>query len=156
MQQYYYFVDNERIGPLSLEEIRQSPIVADTLVWCDGWSCWKPAWQVDELCDLFAIEASNGSLVVPNYTVNADANYDTSRPEEPRDYLISAILVTFFCFIPFGLVAIYFAVRAEDAYQNEAYDRAMHLTHKARKWVLITLITGVFWILATLHYGFLL
>lgn len=46
---YYYSVNNEKIGPLTLEQIQLANITENTLVWKEGLENWSPA---KELCEL--------------------------------------------------------------------------------------------------------
>ena len=49
MKEYYYLVNNEQKGPVSLENLRALNISRDTLIWTEGMSDWKPAGQVAEV-----------------------------------------------------------------------------------------------------------
>lgn len=51
--QYYYAQNNDRKGPVSLEELRRVGITPQTLVWHSGMASWTPAGQLPELNDLF-------------------------------------------------------------------------------------------------------
>lgn len=54
MKQYYLVKDNQRIGPLTLEQLMASGLTPETLVWTEGMTSWTPAGQVNELGALFA------------------------------------------------------------------------------------------------------
>lgn len=52
MKQYYISINNEQIGPLSFEELREKKISSITMVWFEGQTDWKKASEIDELKDL--------------------------------------------------------------------------------------------------------
>jgi hypothetical protein len=52
MKQYYIFINDERKGPLSFEEIKQENISNDTLVWFEGIPEWNKAHEIEELKEL--------------------------------------------------------------------------------------------------------
>lgn len=53
MKQYYIYLDNEQKGPLSFEELKEKNISRETLVWFEGQSDWKKAFEIEELKELF-------------------------------------------------------------------------------------------------------
>ena len=53
MPNYYYAIDQERRGPVSLDELRAAAISGHTLVWREGLPDWLPAREYAELSDLF-------------------------------------------------------------------------------------------------------
>ena len=50
---YYYGKDEEKIGPLSLDELKKVDIKDDTLVWHEGLKDWVKASELKELKVLF-------------------------------------------------------------------------------------------------------
>lgn len=46
---YYVIIDNEQLGPYSLEELKIKKINKNTLVWTNGFEDWIPAKMVEEL-----------------------------------------------------------------------------------------------------------
>lgn len=54
MKQYYLVKDNQRVGPLALEQLMANGLTPETLVWTEGMASWTPAGQVQELGALFA------------------------------------------------------------------------------------------------------
>lgn len=61
----------------------------------------------------------------------------------PANHLIEAILVTIFCCLPFGIVAIIYAAKVEGAFYAGDEDEALRLSQNARKWSIIGLICGL-------------
>ncbi|GEC78153.1 GYF domain-containing protein [Flavobacterium aquatile] len=52
MKQYYISINNEQVGPLSFEELKEKKISSVTMVWFEGQTDWKKASEIDELKDL--------------------------------------------------------------------------------------------------------
>lgn len=46
---YYVIIDNEQLGPFSLEELKSKKINRNSLVWREGFEDWIPAIMVEEL-----------------------------------------------------------------------------------------------------------
>jgi phage shock protein PspC (stress-responsive transcriptional regulator) len=53
MEYYYSSNENERIGPLSIDDLKQTNITSKTLIWYEGLEDWKTAGQLPELKSLF-------------------------------------------------------------------------------------------------------
>jgi len=49
MRTYFYSLNGNRIGPLSLEELKDKNINEDTLVWYEGLNDWSKAKDLEEL-----------------------------------------------------------------------------------------------------------
>lgn len=65
--QYWAVIDNERKGPMSLEELISFPISPETLVWREGLVEWIQAKDLSELSQYFAnhIEPPTIPVAVP-------------------------------------------------------------------------------------------
>jgi beta-lactamase regulating signal transducer with metallopeptidase domain len=64
----------------------------------------------------------------------------------PNNYLIPAILVTLFCCLPGGIVAIINATKVNSAYAAGDVQGAMNASANALKWVKISVGVGIVWI----------
>ena len=60
--QYYYAKKEEKIGPLTLDELKKVDIKDDTLVWHEGLDDWVKSEEVKELRVLFNEETKNNSI----------------------------------------------------------------------------------------------
>jgi hypothetical protein len=60
-----------------------------------------------------------------------------------QTYLIPAILVTLFCFLPTGIAAIVFASQVNSKRSVGDYAGAMHASKQARLWTIISLVVGL-------------
>lgn len=65
------------------------------------------------------------------------------RPEAVPTYLAHAILVTLFCFLPTGIVAIVYAARVSSQLAAGDYDGALQSSRRARKWCWVSFAAGL-------------
>ena len=63
--------------------------------------------------------------------------------QEIKSHLTEAILVTLFCCIPFGIVAIVHAARVSDLVAAGKIDEAMKASDKAKTWITVSIILGI-------------
>ena len=56
MNQYYLFINNQRLGPFTMDQLVANGMVADTLVWRTGMPSWMRAADMPELASLFAYQ----------------------------------------------------------------------------------------------------
>lgn len=74
---------------------------------------------------------------------------DTDLPEPaghdvaPRTYLGWAVAATMLCFVPVGLVAVYYGLRVSRAVGRGQLAAARHDSHVAKGWVLATIAVGL-------------
>lgn len=64
-------------------------------------------------------------------------------PQTIPNYLVQAILVTIFCCLPLGVVAIVYASQVNSALAAGNYQAAMEASGKARTWSMVGLIVGL-------------
>ena len=64
-----------------------------------------------------------------------------------QSYLVPAILVTLFCFLPTGIAAIVFAAQVNSKRSIGDYAGAMEASKKARLWTIVSVAVGVVFIL---------
>ena len=65
------------------------------------------------------------------------------RHKAPPTYLGRAIVSTAFCFLPFGLVAVYLGWRSAKATGNGDLARAERSSKAARCWLIAAVVVGV-------------
>lgn len=68
---YHYAEGDEQRGPVEREALR-GRIRPDTLVWREGMADWKPALELEELRDLFAINTAPAQPVVTAQPIVAE------------------------------------------------------------------------------------
>lgn len=49
MKKYFYSNGQDKEGPVSIEELKQIDINADTLIWFEGIQDWTPAIEIEEI-----------------------------------------------------------------------------------------------------------
>ncbi len=64
-------------------------------------------------------------------------------PPKPDNYLVWSILVTLFCCLPFGIVAIVKSCAVDSAYNSGNAELAQQEAAAAKKWCLIGLVCGL-------------
>jgi hypothetical protein len=63
--------------------------------------------------------------------------------QAPKNYLVWSILVTLFCCLPFGIVAIVKSSQVNGLYAQGRYAEAQASADSARKWVIWSVILGL-------------
>lgn len=61
----------------------------------------------------------------------------------PKNWLVESILITLFCCLPLGIVAIVNASKVNSAFASGNYDEAQKASLEAGKWVKWGLISGL-------------
>lgn len=128
---YYYNNGDEKKGPFTLEELRNERIRPETLVKTEWMSEWKPAAQIPEVRALFV-----------NKAFEAKPENEAKSPM-PKTWLIESILVTLFCCLPFGIVALIYSSRVESRFFAGRIAEAQEASRSARTWVLVSLFTAI-------------
>jgi Interferon-induced transmembrane protein len=64
-------------------------------------------------------------------------------PPSIQTYLVPAILVTLFCFLPTGIAAIVFASQVNSKRSAGDYTGAMEASRKARLWTIVSVVVGI-------------
>ena len=75
---------------------------------------------------------------------------------QPKNYLIEAILVTIFCCQPFGIVSIVYAAQVNSKYAEGNYDGAKNASKIAKNWVIAALISGLIILVSKLVFIFVM
>ncbi|NET65306.1 MAG: CD225/dispanin family protein [Moorea sp. SIO1G6] len=74
------------------------------------------------------------------------------------NYLPQAILVTLFCCVPFGIVAIFYAAQVNTKFELADVEGAVTASDNAKKWCWISFISGaiilVLYVIASLALGY--
>jgi hypothetical protein len=75
---------------------------------------------------------------------------------QPKNYLIEAILVTIFCCQPFGIVSIVYAAQVNSKYAEGNYESAKNASKSAKNWMIAALISGLLILFSTLIFIFVM
>ena len=139
----YYIAENgNQVGPLEINQLLSRGVTVNTLVWHEGMTEWAPAGSVPELAQLLgAAPVPPQQPQQPNYAPQ-QPNYAPQQPVPPT-HLVGAILVTLFCCLPFGIVAIIKAANTSSAISQGNYEQAAQSSAEAMKWIKWSIICGV-------------
>jgi hypothetical protein len=133
--------DGQQYGPVSAEQLRQwmteGRVNLQTRAQAEGASEWKP---LAEFAEFAPTTASAPPPLTPTATV--------LRPHVPN-HLVSSILVTLFCCLPFGIPAIVYAAQVNGKLQAGDVAGAQESSRKARMWCWASVIG---WAIVTLGY----
>lgn len=88
---YFYINKKEKIGPLSLDELREAFLERSTLVWREGLDNWKKAEEFEELNEIF----NSVPPVVP--TTKAEKMKDIASNELEANFRLFLIALGFTC-----------------------------------------------------------
>lgn len=146
----YFYIDSEgnQKGPLTLDELRVEHIRKEQLVWTQGMTDWKPAYDIADLKSLFDVSETTfhhqHQTTPPPPHQTATGNV----PLMPKTWMVETILVTILPFILcgnilslIGIAGIVNASKVESLYNSGLYDRAQEASDNAARWTKIT-----FWI----------
>jgi uncharacterized membrane protein YvbJ len=81
-------------------------------------------------------------------TAFAQVQAQQTVPQAVPNYLVWAILVTLFCCLPFGIVAIVFAAQVNSKFAVGDYQGALDSSRKAKMWSWISFGLGLAAIIA--------
>ena len=136
MEEYYYLSpDNQRMGPVSLDQLLENSIHDNTLIWKKGLTQWTPAKAVPEVAARLEGRAQDTPIA-------AEPIPQETRPCPPTN-LIWGILSTIFCCLPLGIVAIYYSNQVEKAYINGEYEKAVKYSDRATNWCIASITISV-------------
>lgn len=142
MTEYYYLNERkEQQGPVGAEELMRTGVGPNTLVWREGLTRWTPAGDVAELNALFLRrEPAKGSapLSYPSRSSNAGG-----AMSKPNNWLVVSILVTLFCCLPGGVVAIIYAAKVDNLWNSGQHEEATKAARTARTLCLASICVGL-------------
>ena len=158
--EYWIVINDERIGPLTFEELKGYDLKADTPVWYAGLEDWIQADQVAELAELLN---SEGADIEENTEDEATEVVDAesvseSEPEPaepvmaveekplrpcPPSYLVWAVLVVVLCCAPLGIPAIIYSSQVKTKYNKGDYSGARKASERAALWVILAFVGGL-------------
>lgn len=152
MSQYFYLDANrQQQGPIEASQLPSYGVNANTMIWCNGMPDWTPAGQVPEVAQYLGYGAPQQEATAyqqPGYQQPANPYGYNQQPPCPSSNLAWAILVTIFCCLPFGIVAIVYASKVSGLYAAGQYNAAVEAARKAKNWSLWGVLTYfIFWVL---------
>jgi len=152
--QWYYSKNNTQLGPVAADELRAKLVSGEVsqtdLIWKEGMADWLPAARVPEF-------ASPATSPVPPVVPSGDnaTHSPYAPPVVPSyppsamigatipNYLWQSIVVTLFCCLPFGIVAIVYAAKVDSLRAAGDFNGATAASASAKTWCLVALASGL-------------
>ncbi len=142
---YWAIINNVKVGPLTVEQLKACGLTVETLVWREGFDQWVAAGTVAEIASIFApadawaqyASGENTSIGQPQQV------QQEAKPPCPNTYLAWAIIATIFCCIPFGIVSIIYAGQVSTKYNQGDYAGALKSSERAALWLIVAIVTGL-------------
>lgn len=134
----------QQFGPYTLEVLRryvaEHRISLSDFAWSQGMPSWMPVSQI--------IGNIPSPMRAPQqqYVSHARPQYQQVQPivvVKPQSYMLSAVLVTLFCCIPFGIVSIVYAAQVDSKFSAGDYAGAQQASNSARSWYHAALVSGL-------------
>ncbi|HET9671996.1 MAG TPA: CD225/dispanin family protein [Actinomycetota bacterium] len=119
------------------------------LRWNEGTSSWEPSMAPPPPEDAPAFPPAP-----PMPGAGMPGQYGSPMGQRPVDsYLVWAILVTLFCFLPTGIVAIVYSSQVSSKLAAGDYAGAVQSSNKAKTWSIVSAVIGVVFILGLVAIG---
>lgn len=161
MRTWYYEYNLSAEGPVREEDILRmiddGMIKAETGLWREGMVDWQPAASVRPFSDEFGQPPplpGNQSYRAdpPRRFLSVTDSYDSphgggrthSEEHHVPNYMGRALLATFCCFLPIGILAIVKAVGVSSALRRGDYGEARDLSYRAKMWSDVGIGVGLF------------
>ncbi len=147
---YWLMVDNNRIGPLTLDQVLGQPgVTMQTPVWYEGLADWTTVAAVPELA----------ARLNPSPPFPTQQPYQQPYPQQPYqqpytpygqpldepcppNYMVWSILVTLFCCLIGGVIAIIYSSGVNSAYAAGDLATAKSKSNSAKTWCIISASVG--------------
>lgn len=133
---YWAIINNQQVGPMPIDQLLQSGLTPETLVWHEGLTSWQKAITLPELAGYFVYYTDSQSKYPLQQTVN-------DIPPCPPTNLAWGIIATVLCCIPFGLISIYYATKVESRYVGGDMEGAKKASESALIWAIVSFVCGL-------------
>ncbi len=133
---YWAIINNQQVGPMPIDQLLQSGLHPETLVWHEGLTSWQQAITLPELTGYF-VYYTNPHSTSPKQQTTAET------PPCPPSNLAWGIISTVLCCIPFGLISIYYAAKVESKYAGGDTEGAKKASESALIWAIVSFVCGL-------------
>lgn len=151
MQQYYYSFNDQKAGPVTVEQLQAlcncGQINGATLVWTQGMEAWQPLHTVLPQCT--AAPAPVPGMVPTPVPMPMPAGMQPMPMPgmapcmvKPDNGMVFAILATVLCCVPCGAYAIVKASSVDSLWMAGQYAQAVEAAKVSKQWSLISFILG--------------
>lgn len=160
--QYWINHDGVQSGPVDAEAIKGMGLTSRAYVWREGLSDWVKITQMPELQGLYEMvnapttaqrqpasgEATSGEATMgqPYQPQQQPQQYtQQQRPAEPcpPTNLAWAIISTVLCCLPAGIVAIIYALKVTNKYNEGDIEAAKRASETGAWWCIASIILGI-------------
>lgn len=167
--EYWVSINNNQVGPMSLDEVIALDPSADMLVWHPGMPDWDKVANLPELAHLFGAdyeECVEGETVEgepqPEQTIEEPVQEPVLEPapkvEEPKsqplqetapaepcppNYLVWTVLVTVMCCVPLGVISLIYSSQVKTKYNAGDIEGAKKASSKTELWLILAFVLGL-------------
>lgn len=152
MAKSYFIIDAKGVekGPIPLKLIKRNGINHETMVWFYGLPFWVKAHSIPEFIkhlkdegiekrdDLPELNLTNNrqkESILKNVYASESEKQQIVAAIHPKTWLFKAILVTVFCFFPFGLMGVIYSARVSSLWESGRYAESLESAEMAKWWV---------------------
>jgi hypothetical protein len=119
MKQYYIFINDEQVGPLNFEELKDKKISRETKVWFEGLEDWKSAGEIEELKTILSsipppINSFTSNPLPPKFENKQTVEIENDDEETPKIFGMKRNLF----FIIFGVIGVLIVIMIFNNKQN--------------------------------------
>lgn len=165
--EYWVSINNNQVGPMSLDEVIALNPSADMLVWHPGMPDWDKAANLPELAHLFGAdyeECVDSQTIEtepqPEQTIEEPVQEPAPKAEEPKsqpqpkqetapaepcppNYLVWTVLVTVMCCVPLGVISLIYSSQVKTKYNAGDIEGAKKASSKTELWLILAFVLGL-------------
>ena len=164
--EYWVSINNNQVGPMSLDEVIALNPSADMLVWHPGMPDWDKAANLPELAHLFGddYEECVEDEPQPEQTIEEPVQEPAPKVEEPKsqpqpqpqplqetapaepcppNYLVWTVLVTVMCCVPLGVISLIYSSQVKTKYNAGDIEGAKKASSKTELWLILAFVLGL-------------
>lgn len=163
--EYWVSINNNQVGPMSLDEVIALNPSADMLVWHPGMPDWDKAANLPELAHLFGAdyeECVDSQTIEtepqPEQTIEEPVQEPAPKAEDvkpqplqetapaepcPPNYLVWTVLVTVMCCVPLGVISLIYSSQVKTKYNAGDIEGAKKASSKTELWLILAFVLGL-------------
>lgn len=143
--EYWVSINNNQVGPMSLDEVIALNPSANMLVWHPGMPDWDKAANLPELAHLFGADYEE---CVDSQTIETEPQpqpQQETAPAEPcpPNYLVWTVLVTVMCCVPLGVISLIYSSQVKTKYNAGDIEGAKKASSKTELWLILAFVLGL-------------
>lgn len=165
---YWIILDRRKVGPMTIDQLRDHGVRPETLVWHEGLPTWTPASQLPELDSLFCDREIVTEVAVspePEATPLAAADRSpkpqpagepagSKVPPMPPSYLAWSIVAMIFCCLIPAVISLIYSSQVSAKYYAGDFSGAEKYSSRAEIWLIVSITFGLvalpFWLLTVM------